>query len=79
MPQAPNAKPGENPADIVDGTRKRKATECLILAKDLAAVESKKVRLTTGSSAGKKKPVSKKTTTTVVKSTVVLKESRKRS
>lgn len=78
MPQAPNTRPGENPADIVDGARKRKATERSILAKDLAAVESKKVRLTIGS-AGKKKPVSKKTTTTVVKSMVVLKESCKHS
>jgi hypothetical protein len=46
----------------------------LILAKDLAAAESKKARLTI-SNAGKKKPISKKTTTTVVKSMVVLKES----
>ena len=79
MPQAPNTRPGENPADIVDGAHKRKATERSILAKDLAAVESKKVWLTIGTSAGKKKPVSKKTTTTVVKSMVVLKESRKHS
>jgi hypothetical protein len=78
MPQAPNTRPGENPADIVDGTRKRKATERLILAKDLAAAESKKVRLMTGN-AGKKKPISKKTTTTVVQSMVVLKESCKRA
>jgi hypothetical protein len=66
-------RPGENPADIVDGARKRKATECSIVAKP--HVESKRARLAIAT--GKKRPVAKRTTTTVVKSTVVLKKSRK--
>jgi hypothetical protein len=60
----PNTRPGENPADIVNGARKRKASERSILAKDLAAVGRKKAKETT--STGKKRPVTKKTTTTVV-------------
>ena len=68
----PNTRPGEDPADIVDGTRKRKATERSMLAKDLA-IGPKKLNATIIT--GKKKPVTKKTTTTVVKSTVFLKES----
>jgi hypothetical protein len=64
-------RPGENPADIIDGARKRKASERSILA---ASVGPKKARATAAT--GKKKPVTKKTTTTVVKSTVFWKESR---
>jgi hypothetical protein len=70
LPNSTNTKPGENPADIVDGARKRKASERSILAKDLG---TKKARAT--ASAGKKKPVTKRTTTTVVKSTVFLQKS----
>jgi hypothetical protein len=66
----PNSRPGEDPTDIIDGTRKWKASERSILAKDLAAAGPKKIKT------GKKKPVTKKTTTTVVKSTVFMKESR---
>jgi len=72
-PMPPNPRPGENPADIVDGARKRKASERSILANDPAAVGPKKAKTTMAT--GKKKPVTKKTTTTVVKSTVFLKES----
>jgi hypothetical protein len=68
----PNTRPGENPADIVDGVHKQKALECLILAKDVV-VGPKKAKATIVPS--KKKPVTKKITTTVVKSTVFLKES----
>jgi hypothetical protein len=70
----PNAtKPGENPEDIIKGTRKRKASERSMLATGLAGLGPKKLKATLA--AGKKKPV-RKTTTTVVKSTVFLKESR---
>ena len=41
----PNTRPGEDPADIVDGTRKRKATERSMLAKDLA-IGPKKLKAT---------------------------------
>jgi len=77
-PKAPATRPGENPADIVNGARKRKASE-RSTANNAAGVNPKKARAAmaaTAATAGKKKPVTKKTTTTVVKSTVFLKESR---
>jgi len=49
----PSARPGENPADIIDGTRKRKASEHLTLAKDLSPIEPKKAKVTAAT--GKKK------------------------
>jgi hypothetical protein len=50
-----NARPGEDPTDIIDGTRKRKPSERSILGNDLAQVEPKKAKVTTAT--GKKKPL----------------------
>jgi hypothetical protein len=38
----PNARPGEDPTDIITGTHKQKPLECSILGNDLAQVEPKK-------------------------------------
>jgi hypothetical protein len=47
----PNTRPGEDPVDIINGTRKRKPSERSILAR----VEPKKAKATTAT--GKKKPL----------------------
>jgi hypothetical protein len=49
----PNARPSEDPTDIITGTFKQKPLEHLILGNDLAQVEPKKVKVTTAT--GKKK------------------------
>jgi hypothetical protein len=54
----PNFKPGKNPADILNGTRKRKASERSRLANDLTLTEPKKAKTTR--TTGQKKPVAKK-------------------
>jgi len=66
-----NARPGENPADIIDGVRKRKASERSTLANDLTPVEPKKAKVTT---TGKNKPVAKKAATIAAKSAEFLKK-----
>ena len=65
-------RPGENPADIVDGTRKWKASEHSTLAKDLSPIEPKRVKVT--ATTGKKKPVVKKAAAIVTKSAKFLKK-----
>jgi hypothetical protein len=39
----PDARPGEDPTDIITGTHKWKPSECSILGNDLAQVKPKKV------------------------------------
>jgi|HubBroStandDraft_1064217.scaffolds.fasta_scaffold578301_2 hypothetical protein len=63
----PNARPGENPADIIDGTRKRKASERSILSKNPAHIGPKKAKVTT--TTGKKKQTAKKACTKLTQST----------
>jgi hypothetical protein len=65
----PNARPGENPADIIDGTSKWKASECSMLAKDLAP---KKAKVTTATD--KTNPIVKKAATMMVKSAELVKK-----
>ena len=62
----PNARPGEDPADIVDGTRKWKPSERSILGNNLAQVEPKKAKVTT--TTGKEKLLVLRAATTLVKS-----------
>jgi hypothetical protein len=49
----PDARPGEDPTDIITGTHKWKPSEHSILENDLAQVEPKKAKVTTAT--GKKK------------------------
>jgi hypothetical protein len=68
-----NPRPGENPADIVDGTRKRKASERSTFTSDV--VDHKKTKVTTATAAtAKKGPVTKNATAIVTKSTEFLKK-----
>ncbi|KAH9018650.1 hypothetical protein EDB85DRAFT_1897082 [Lactarius pseudohatsudake] len=60
MPPNPNPRPGENPADIVTGVRKRKASERSVLASDLPPTGPKRPKATTAT--GAKRPVAIKVT-----------------
>ncbi|KAH9034911.1 hypothetical protein EDB85DRAFT_2144118 [Lactarius pseudohatsudake] len=60
MPPNPNPRPGENPADIVTGARKRKASERSVLASDLPPTGPKRPKVTTAT--GAKRPVAIKVT-----------------
>jgi hypothetical protein len=62
----PNARPSEDPTDIITGTHKQKPSEHLILGNDLAQVKPKKVKVTTAT--GKKKPLIIRAVTALVKS-----------
>jgi len=62
----PNARPSENPEDIVDGTCKQKPLECSVLGNDLANVEPKKAKVTTAT--GKIKPLVIRTVASLAKS-----------
>jgi len=68
-----NSRPGENPADIIDGTRKRKPSERSMLANDLTP---KKLKTTT---TDKKQPVAKKAATMVAKSAAFAKPKKSKS
>jgi hypothetical protein len=46
----PNARPGEDPTNIITGTCKQKPSKCSILGNDLAQVKPKKVKVTTATS-----------------------------
>jgi hypothetical protein len=43
---SPNARPGENPVDIIGGTYKWKPSECSILANDLTPKRAKTMMTT---------------------------------
>jgi len=62
----PNARPSENPKDIVDGTCKWKPSECSVPRNDLAHVEPKKAKVTMAT--GKIKPLVIMTAASLVKS-----------
>jgi len=68
-----NSRPGENPVDIIDGTRKQKPLEHSMLANDLTP---KKLKTTT---TNKKQPVAKKAATMVAKSVAFAKPKKSKS
>jgi len=61
-----NARPSENPEDIVNSTCKWKPSECLVLGNDLAHVEPKKAKATMAT--GKIKPLMIRTAASLAKS-----------
>jgi hypothetical protein len=71
---APNARPGENAVDIIDGTHKWKPSERSILANDVAP---KKVKMTKATD--KKQPLVKKAATMVAKSATFTKPKKSES
>jgi len=62
----PNARPSENPRDIVNGTCKQKPSEHSVLGNDLTHVEPKKAKVTMAT--GKIKPLVIRTAASLVKS-----------
>jgi hypothetical protein len=63
---SPNARPSENPVDIIDGSCKRKPSERSVLGNDVAIVQPKKAKVTTAT--GKEKPLVIRAATVVAKS-----------
>jgi hypothetical protein len=62
----PDARPSEDPIDIITGTHKQKPSEHSILENDLAQVKPKKAKVTTAT--GKKKPLIIRAMTALAKS-----------